>query len=345
MSDSRVWMVRAGQGGRAAAEFIEESYVGVSWAELGELSPEASDEEIDMAYERAAPSKSAASRRSGASQLKRFLREIEIGDAVATYDPERRVYYLGEVLSLPFWDEKLALPRARRVRWESAVPRSELSTDARNSLGSISTLFQPSETACQELRGKAFPIGELEQHASQEQAGSEPLDPSGPEIESTDPLFSSEAIDSRAADLIEDRLAALDWEEMQELVAGLLRAMGYRTRVSPRGADRGVDVFASPDGLGLEEPRIFVEVKHRKNAMSAGEIRSFLGGRQPGDRCLYVSTGGFSKEAQYEADRSTVPLRLLAMPDLRELLLQLYDRIDDATQRLVPLRRVYWPDD
>lgn len=81
--------------------------------------------------------------------------------------------------------------------------------------------------------------------------------------------------------------------------------------------DRGSDVFASPDGLGLEEPRIFVEVKHRpRSTMGADEIRAFLGGRRPGDRCLYVSTGGFTKEARYKAERATVPIRLVGMTDL-----------------------------
>ena len=28
------------------------------------------------------------------------------------------------------------------------------------------------------------------------------------------------------------------------------------------------------------------------------EVRSFLGGRKTGDRCLYVSTGGFTREAR-----------------------------------------------
>jgi predicted Mrr-cat superfamily restriction endonuclease len=35
--------------------------------------------------------------------------------------------------------------------------------------------------------------------------------------------------------------------------------------VSPPGADRGVDVLASKDRLGFEEPRIKAEVKHRRN--------------------------------------------------------------------------------
>jgi len=119
--------------------------------------------------------------------------------------------------------------------------------------------------------------------------------------------------------------------------------MGYKTRVAQEGGDRGVDIFASPDGLGLQEPRIFVEVKHRKGAMSADEIRRFLGGRHVGDRCLYVSTGGFTKDARYEADRATVPLTLITMPELRQLLIEYYDLLDTQTRTLVPLQRIYWP--
>lgn len=149
---------------------------------------------------------------------------------------------------------------------------------------------------------------------------------------------------SKAEDFIEDMIAKLDPEQMEILVAGLLRAMGYKSRVTAKGADRGVDIFASPDGLGLEEPRIFVEVKHRRGTtIGAPEVRAFMGGRQPGDRCLFVSTGGFSREARYEAERSATPLTLIALPDLRQLVTQQYENLDTETRQLVPLRRLYWP--
>lgn len=132
--------------------------------------------------------------------------------------------------------------------------------------------------------------------------------------------------------------------QMQDLVAGILRAMGYRTIVSQPGTDRGVDVFASPDGLGLQEPRIFVEVKHRdQTRMGAEHVRAFLGGRKPGDKCLYVSTGSFTKEARYEAERSSVPTTLLGLQDLRKLLVENYEKLDAETRALVPLKRLYWP--
>lgn len=149
----------------------------------------------------------------------------------------------------------------------------------------------------------------------------------------------------KAASFIEDRLSALDWEQMQELVAGLLRAMGFKTTVAARGPDRGVDIRASPDGLMLQEPRVFVEVKHRSGAMGAQAIRAFMGGRQPSDRCLYVSTGGFTTDAHYEAERSSVPLTLLSLPELRALVVEHYEDLDTETRDLIPLSRIYSPAD
>jgi restriction system protein len=130
---------------------------------------------------------------------------------------------------------------------------------------------------------------------------------------------------------------------MQELVAGILRAMGYKTRISPVGPDQGKDIVASPDGLGFQQPRIVVEVKHRSAATGAQQIRGFLGGRHPDDRLLYVSTGGFSKDARYEAERSRIPLTLMDLEDLVKVLLENYEVVDILTKQLIPLRKVYWP--
>jgi restriction system protein len=131
---------------------------------------------------------------------------------------------------------------------------------------------------------------------------------------------------------------------MQQLVAGVLKAMGYKPRISPQGSDRGKDIVASPDGLGLEQPRIVVEVKRRQNQqIGSQEIRSYLGGRHKDDRGLYVSTGSFSKDAKYEADRASIPLTLMDIDDLVELVMEYYERLDLPTRSLLPLTRIYWP--
>ena len=38
---------------------------------------------------------------------------------------------------------------------------------------------------------------------------------------------------ARSKGIYKRQIVQLDWEEMQQLIAGLMRAMGYKTRVSP----------------------------------------------------------------------------------------------------------------
>ncbi len=103
-------------------------------------------------------------------------------------------------------------------------------------------------------------------------------------------------------------------------------------------------MLASPDGLGLEEPRIKAEVKHRpKTSMGSQEVRSFLGGLRQGDRGLYVSIGGFTKEAKYEADRSPVPVTLVDLGDLASLVVAHYEEFDIDGRVILPLVKVYLP--
>jgi len=153
----------------------------------------------------------------------------------------------------------------------------------------------------------------------------------------------SEALE-RAHEYRKDAINALSPSQMEEFVACILRGMGYRAKVSPPGADRGCDIEASPDGLGLETPRIRVEVKHRIATMGAPDLRSFIGALRPGDHGLYVSTGGFTRESKYEAERSQIPVRLVDLDRLAELYVEFYEELSLEDRELVPLRRVYWPE-
>jgi restriction system protein len=204
-------------------------------------------------------------------------------------------------------------------------------------LGAIQTLFKLGPEVAKDLQAHQVPIGvltaDLPAKAKEVAAGEK----------EAEAVVRAEVLE-KADEFIEDAINELDWKQMQDLVAGILRSMGYRTTVSPPGSDRGVDITASPDGLGLQEPRIFVEVKHRtQTPMGAEKIRSFLGGRKPGDKCLYVSTGSFTKEGRYEAERASVPMTLIDLQGLRRLLVEHYENLDAETRALVPLKRLYWP--
>ena len=168
-----------------------------------------------------------------------------------------------------------------------------------------------------------------------------------PDIDSTDDQEENikDDVVNKGKELIKDRMNSLDPEEMEELVAAVFRAMGFKARISPKGPDRGVDVIASPDGLGLQEPRIKAEVKHRSGSMGSQAIRSFIGALRPGDRGVYVSSGGFSREARYEAERANIPVSLVDIDELASLVVDYYEDFDLEGKALVPLVKIYWPAD
>ena len=344
LPNSNIWMVRAGEGGAYIECFLNEGLVAVGWAEAGPIDPNDSADDIKRRFDKEFPGDT-----NGRHQATRFNREVKVGDAVTTYDPSSRLYHIGvidsdvEITSRPVihqeGKEDQRKEYVRRVKWAYEVSRDSLSSGTRSSLSGLLTLFRLKASVSQELRLRCS--GENSSNTAVEAAIPPSSDADIEDVLDTKDILKG-YID-QSDQFVEDQIAKLNWQQLQELVAGVLRAMGYRTRVSNPGPDRGVDIFASPDGLGLAEPRIFVEVKHRTGSVGAPTVRSFLGGRRPGDRCLYVSTGGFSSDARYEADRSQIPLTLITMPDLRELLVNYYETLDPETRALVPLKKVYWP--
>ncbi len=341
MSNTPLWMVRAGGGSAYASDFVDGSFVGIGFGFVGEVTSPIDKGELQARLTAMHPAMKPGKVQMEVSQVTRFYDELRVGDRVMTYDASQRLYFLGRIDS-DVEHREHPLSRARRVTWERQTHRDALTQSTRNQLGAIMTLFLVKDDATAELDHHAQPIGT---DGPPPTAGENPPVPAGNGDEPEEFVpESADDVEARAEELIDDLLAKLSWQEVQELMAEILRAMGFRAEATAPGPDRGVDVTASPDGLGLTEPRIFVEVKHRpNNRMSAPDLRAFLGGRQPGDRCLYLSTGGFTKEARYEAERSTIPLTLIDLPRLRELVLEHYERFSVEGLKLVPLRRVHWP--
>lgn len=332
-SATKMWLVRAGRKSILCDEFVSNGHVALGWHHLGNLTSIKSKNELATLYVRVYPSEKEGTQRSGINQVARFLFEMNRGDWMVTYNSELRKYHVGKITSDYGYkaDAPSGYVHLRQVEWKFSVDRDDLATSTSNSLGAITTLFLVPPAA-------QANILQVATGAAPEAAGAE-----SPEEDDLGISEIREDIKSRAFEFIKDRILRLDWDETQELVAGILRAMGYKTRVAPPGPDRGADVIASPDGLGLEQPRIRVEVKHRLGSMGAPELRSFIGGLRSNDRGLYVSTGGFSREARYEAERATVPVTLIDIDELAVLVIDNYDKMDADTRATIPLVKIYWP--
>jgi hypothetical protein len=74
---------------------------------------------------------------------------------VLTYDPESRLYYVGEIAG-PYEyrasDRHGHLPHTRRVKWVGGVARDALSPDTKNTLGSMLTIYKPNDDAAADIR-------------------------------------------------------------------------------------------------------------------------------------------------------------------------------------------------
>ena len=327
-----MWMVRAESDGSLFQPFLDQSLVAIGWPDVGDVSRFGSRQELVAELRQQYPGQPSGWYANAGGMLYRFSNELRADDGIVTYQPTRRVYAVGKLEGNYRFDPRFdtRYPNVRSVEWSATeVSRDTLTTATKNTLGSTLTLFRLTEKAEEDVW----------RAASGEQDG--PSRDQGATDEEEQLLLKD--LELKSIEFIKDRIAALDWEDVQSVVAGILRSMGYKTRTSARGADRGKDILASRDGFGFESPRIVVEVKHRKGQMGAPEIRSFLGGRHTDDKCLYVSTGGFSREAKYEAERAKVLVTLMDLDDLAETLTENYESLDAETRRLVPMRRIYWP--
>ena len=132
--------------------------------------------------------------------------------------------------------------------------------------------------------------------------------------------------------------------EFQELVAALLRGMGYYTPfVAPRGKDGGVDIIAYRDPLGTISPRIKVQIKHREASASVHEIRQLMGLLQKdGDVGIFVSTGGFTPDSKTTARTSHVHVELIDLDRFITLWQEFYPKLTDEDKALLPLMSIYF---
>lgn len=144
---------------------------------------------------------------------------------------------------------------------------------------------------------------------------------------------------------ISAHLRATSPYEFQDLVAALLEAMGYHVAwIAPPGPDRGIDIMAGLDPLGIKDPRIKVQVKHRPDTRTASDqLRSFMAVLSDKDVGIFVASGGFTRDAETEArTQETRRITLIDLERLVELWIEHYGQLADTSRQLLPLRPVHY---
>lgn len=153
-----------------------------------------------------------------------------------------------------------------------------------------------------------------------------------------------EEAEEQAWSEIEAYLREMNPYDFQELVAALLRGMGYHVSwVAPPGKDGGTDILAWSDPLGTKPPRIKVQVKRQATAVTVDGLRSFMALLGDQDVGLFVSAGGFTRDA-HELARAQERRRvtLVDLDRLVDLWIEHYAKLDEPARRRLSLQPIWF---
>ena len=121
---TKMWMIR-GDGGKLYDDFRDKQVVAIGWSQLAPyVKPGCSREQLFTRYQELEPQTKPGTVRSGASQVWRFVNEMQKGDWAITYSPSNRTYLIGKIASdFEFHAEWLedGMGIARKVKWNAEV--------------------------------------------------------------------------------------------------------------------------------------------------------------------------------------------------------------------------------
>jgi restriction system protein len=125
-------------------------------------------------------------------------------------------------------------------------------------------------------------------------------------------------------------------------VTAILEAEGFTCTMSPPGADGGIDIVAGRGLLGMDAPRLVVQVK------SGGQIgdpvvRDLSGVMhdQNADQGLLVAWGGLSKQARSTVQGQQFRMRVWTAEDVIDGVLRVYESLPEEIRSRIPLKRVW----
>jgi len=335
-----LWLCRAGRYGEHEAKFLEEGRIYLTWNGLNrDLRSIADRQELLKVLEEIYPKFTQGRLAQHASQIWTFAHKMNKGDWVAL-PSKRRTIHIGEITGdytfVPDGPDPYC--HYRNVNWlQTDIPRTNFDQDILHSLGALATICEIKRNdaeqrvrAMQKNDWKATPIKPRPTPGGNEDNGE-------PSIEDID---LEQIARDQIARLIYSRFAG---HGMESLVESILKAQGFTTHRTGKGADGGIDILASPGVLGFGQPRICVQVKSQDSPLDRPVLDQLVGTMQHvgADQGLLVCWGGFKSTVLRELPRQFFKVRIWDQNDLIEQFLAHYDRLDEEVRAEIPLKRVW----
>lgn len=306
--------------------FLYGNVIAIGWKDMGDLRLIGDDRDaFKERYVEVYPDAKKGSVATGAGMLFRFLHEAQIGDYVVFPSKSNRQINIGTIESDYIYEaDAHEYVQQRKVKWLKHLPRTSFSQGALYEIGSAMSFFTVKNYADEYLSA---------------------LDKDFKKVVNED--VEDESVGATAEDIVEstkdfilkELSKKLKGYDLELFMADLLRAMGYRTTVSPHGGDSGIDIVAYKDEL---PPRILVQVKSGDSDIKEETIQSLKGAMREGDYGLFVTLSDYKRNAQKYLD-STPIIRGINGSELVELILKYYMDLSEKYRKMIPLKMVYIP--
>ena len=323
INDSRVWGIHT----MDEHLFLKENIIAIGWKEMGDLTLIGSNRDsFKEKYIAVYPDAKKGSIPTSVGMLFRFCHELQIGDYIVFPSKSDRKINIGIVESDYYYDPSAyEYPNQRHIRWLAHEPRMSFSQGALYEVGSAMTFFMVKNYADEFLSAldKGFKKTIIADESEDE----------------TVAATADDIIESTKDFVLKELSRQLKGYDLEEFVADLLNAMGYRTTISAKGGDSGIDIIAYKDEL---PPRIAVQVKSQDSDIKESTIQSLKGAMMPGDYGLFVTLSSYTKNAQKFLNSNPI-IRGINGAELVDLILKYYEQLSDKHQKVVPLKKVYIP--
>jgi restriction system protein len=347
-------MVRLGKFGEMETRALESDELVTGW-QVGDLTPTKSRADILRLLEDAYPDEKSGTLQNWSVQLNQFRNDMAVGDLVVVPLKTTGQIAVGTVVG-DYLHADGAHP-ARRVKWlVTDLPRDAVKQDLLYSLGATQTVCGISRNdavvrfaSIAKTRRDPGPGGRIAIKAAvaaaPAEASSESIAPSAGLVEEG-PVDLAVAARDQLERYVQANFAG---HAFTELVAAVLRCQGYQARVSPPGADRGIDIVAGQGPLGFGAPTLVVQVKSGSVVVDQPTIQSLLGciTDAHADHGLIVSWSGINSTVRQRLNELYFRVRVWGREEFLQALLAVYEQLPDEIRAELPLQRIWVlvPDD
>ncbi len=344
MTAPAVWVVRAGKHGEDEELALDKGIAVVRFNEFGDLHDFASIDGLTDAYLNEHSDAPRARAVNYARQLWSLKELIKIGDTIVLPLKLRRGQIaIGQVVGRYAYTTIGGESRHTiAVDWTHPdVPRSAFAQDLLHSFGAFLTVFRVQRNDA-ERRVAAVLTGspDVEPAVESPTDGGDQPSTRMPAVVSAD----ERDLEQEALDQIVKRIwDAFPAHEMSRLVAAVLEAEGFHTTVSPPGPDGGADILAGAGPLGLDSPRICVQVKATVDPADVKVLRELNGTMQAfsAEQGLLVSWSGVTQPAFKEARQHSFRIRIWDQNDLVRAVYRTYGKLPAEIRAELKLKQVW----